>query len=233
MDRRILDLAEAPFDDADDLGGRFAALSELLPEQDGVRRFCQVHAVMSDAVADRLTEGGFLDPEGLERMDVLLVQRFFEQVARWERDPDSIGKAWAPLFSKRADRRIHPLRFAVAGIHAHVASDLLWAVLKTHEERGEDVDMDSPLHKDYCEINGIELGLRDRVEDMLGTEGWRDLDESLGRWDDLLRSWSFARARDKCWLDAFANCRFPGPLATVHRHAIDRTTGLANSAFLI
>lgn len=233
MDERVLAIAEEPFEGHVDLADRFRRLCDVLPEDDGVRRFCQVHEVMSRAVSKRLADGGFLDLPGLERMDVLLVQRFFDHVARWERDADHIGKAWEPLFKKRADKQVHPIRFAVAGIHAHVASDLLWAVLQVHEERGEDPDIDSPLHKDYCAINGIELGLRDQVEEMLGADGWHELDERLGTWDDLLRSWSFARARDKCWLDAYVVSRLPGPLAKIHRHAIDRATGFANRAFLI
>lgn len=230
--KTVLEIAETPIDDADDLAGRFRALIDVLPADDGVRRFCEVHEVMSVEVAARLEEGGFLDPDGLERMDILIVARFFEHVARWERAPKTIGKAWEPLFAKRADRTIHPIRFAVAGIHAHVASDLVWAVLETHRERNEDPEQDSPLHKDYCAINGIELRLRDKVEEKLGDPEWKKWDDRLGTFDDLLRSWSFARARDKAWFDAYMIAREPNPLDDLHRHALDRTTGFANRIFL-
>lgn len=232
--RSVLEIAAAPFDNnPDDLSGRFRELIDVLPRDDGVRRFCQVHEIMSNAVAKRHAEGEFRDTEGLARMDVLLVKRFFDQVVLWETEPRSISKAWRPLFEKRGDRTTHPIRFAVAGIHAHVASDLLWAVLETHKERGVDPELGSELHKDYCEINDIELGLRDQVEDLLGTETSKDLDAWLGRWDDVLRSWSFARARDKCWLDACVIARLPNPLDDLHYSLIEKATGLTNRAFLV
>jgi hypothetical protein len=232
VSKTVLEIAETPITDASELAERFRALCAVLPPEDGVRRFCEVHAVMSDAVTARLEQGGFLDAAGLERMDIHLVERFLQMVVRWERDADSIGKAWAPLFERRANKLIHPIRFAVAGIHAHVASDLVWAVLRTHEELGRDPELDSDLHKDYCQVNAIEGRLRDAVEAKLATPEFAEWDERLGPADDWFRSWSFARARDKAWLDAMLIARAPGPLAKLHFEALDRTTGFANRLFL-
>lgn len=228
----VLEIAEAPLDDAKQIADRFRQLAAALPANDGIRYFCEVHAVMSDAVTECLEAGGFLDGAGLERMDIHIVARFFDMVVRWERDADSIGKAWAPVFERRANKRVHPIRFAIAGIHAHVASDLVWAVLRTHEELGRDPEIDSDLHKDYCKVNAIEGRLRDAVEAQLATPEFAEWDEKLGTVDDWLRSWSFARARDKAWLDAMLIARVPGPLAKLHVEALDRTTGFANRIFL-
>ena len=234
MDQRVLDVVEPKIADAREIPGRFHALCEVLPADDGVRRFCQVHEVMSKAVNAHLDEHGrgFKDPEGLERMDIYLVARFFDMCARWEREPKEIGKAWAPLFERRADRTIAPIRFALAGIYAHVASDLVWAVLRTHEDLGTDPDLGSPLHDDYCYVNDIEGKLRDGVEEALGSETYEKWDERLGTVDDKIRSWSFARARDKAWLDAMVIARVPKLVADMQLRYLDMTTGMTNRMIL-
>jgi hypothetical protein len=234
MDTKVLAVAEAPLVDADQIPERFQALCQLLPVDDGVRRFCQVHEVMSREVNKHLANhAGFKDPEGLERMDIHLVARFFDNVARWEREPDSVGKAWSPLFERRADKTIAPILFAIAGIHSHVASDLVWAILETHAERGTDPELGSELHDDYVYVNDIEGRLRDGVEEALGSEAFEKMDERLGSIDDKVRSWSFARARDKAWLDAMVEAKLPKFLANAHREVLDRATGLTNRMIVL
>lgn len=232
MDKKVLEIAEAPLEDASEIAARFRALMDVIPPTDGIRRFCQVHEVMSEAVTARLDQGGFLDPDGLERMDIHLVGRFFTAVAQWERDPERINRAWAPVFERRANTKIHPIQFALAGIHAHIASDLVFAVLRTHEERGLEPELDTELHKDFCEINNVEGPLRDVVEAKLAGPEWQEWDKRLGPIDDWLEQWSFSRARDKAWLDAMVIGRSPRPLASLHLGALDRTTGFANRIFL-
>lgn len=230
----LLDLATAPLVDGHDIADRFTQLEALLPPGDGVRWFCSVHEAMSKTVAHELGNGGFEDPALLERLDIHLVGHFLAALAAdLQHGTKAVRKCWRPVFQRRADPDVQAIRFALAGINAHISCDLARAVVQTCEEAGIGVDRGTPLYRDYCRINELEAELRAGVKAEVYGPGLVTLDEELGPIDDHFETFGFWAAREAAWISGDVLDALPGPLADVHAASLDRTTGFVNSVLLL
>lgn len=230
----VLDIVGPPLVDGHDIADRFSALELLLPEGDGIWWFCVVHEVMSDTVASELATGGFEDPAMLERLDVHLVSLFFAAVAaEFEHGVKAVRKSWRPVFARRSDPDVQPLRFALAGINAHISTDLARAVVLTCQGAGTDPTRDSAFYRDYCRINELETALRVGVKERVYSQGLQSLDKGLGTVDDQFETFGFWAAREAAWVNGDVIATLPGLLADAHRDTLDRTTGFVNRLLLI
>lgn len=231
--RTLEELALEPLVDGHDIAARFAGLEELLPEGDGVRWFCTVHRAMSETVAHDIAKEQFLDADLLERLDVHLVALFLAAVAAdLRREGNEVRRSWRPLFERRSDAGVKPIQFALAGINAHIATDLPRAVLTTCAEAGIKPERESDFYKDYCRINELETALRTSVEAKVFSPEMKAADEAMGKVDDHLETFGFWAAREAAWVTAEVMERLPDFLAPAHASALDRTTGYLNKVLL-
>lgn len=182
----------------DDVLDRMHAIQASLEPDDGVAVFNRVYHRLTETVRDRLRAGFFADPEFVERFDVLFAKRYFAEV-----DADAAGHrpdpAWRPLFARRADRHVHAVQFAIAGLNTHINHDLSLSVVDscvaagTHPLAGHIAD-------DYRRVNDVIADVEAEVrQDLLN-----DLEEELGEPFEpilhLVNSWSIARAREAAWV---------------------------------
>jgi hypothetical protein len=115
--------------------GKLLDLAERWPRKqwDGLASFTYLYRIITKDVLDRLNGGTtFRDPEFLNRLDVEFAKRFFHAV-RADAAGRPAPRCWQVLFDRRSDERIDPMRFAVAGVNAHVNFDLAFAVVTTCE----------------------------------------------------------------------------------------------------
>jgi hypothetical protein len=180
---------------------RMEAIAAPLAPDDGVRRFNELYLAVTRAVAIESTHTTFEDPAFMSRLDVIFADLYFAAI-----DADAAGakpsRAWAPLFEQRAAHGIAPLQFAIAGMNAHINHDLALALVAATKEFRIGLDRDTPQHRDYVAINGVLERVQDEIKERFTTGVIKDIDKAGGRADDMLASWSVARARDNAWTQA-------------------------------
>jgi len=174
------------------------AIAAQLDESDGVRRFNELYLAVTRAVAEQTAQDTFEDASFISRLDVVFADLYFAAVA-----DDAAGrepsKAWAPLFAERHKDGVAPLQFAIAGMNAHINHDLALALVATCRELGIGLGSDTRQHRDYIVVNGILEQVQDAIKERFATGVVATVDEAFGTADDLLASWSVARARDGAW----------------------------------
>jgi hypothetical protein len=184
-----------------DVVTRLEAVAAPLDENDGVRRFNELYLAVTREVAENTAADTFEDAPFIARLDVVFADLYFTAVdeASTGKEP---SKAWAPLFEERHKVGVAPLQFAIAGMNAHINHDLALALVATCDEFGFKVDTDTPQHRDYIVVNGILERVQGEVKERFATGVIADVDKTFGTVDDMVASWSIARARDAAWTAA-------------------------------
>jgi Family of unknown function (DUF5995) len=143
-----------------------------------------------------------------------------------------------PLLEARGRRGIEPLQFALAGMNAHINRDLPVALVTTCRELGITLELSSPQHADYVQINSVLGEVEARVKQQY-LNGWlRALDRLLHRShgiDDVVAMWDISRARDAAWTTAETlwALRDHTQLAAEYLASVDRMVGFAGRGLLI
>jgi hypothetical protein len=170
--------------------------------RDGLACFNYLYRIITeDVLAKTQGDGYFEDREFLVELDVAFANRYFDALRAHERG-EVVPVAWRALLAARNRRRVCSLRFAIAGVNAHVNYDLPFALITTVEKLGRPLDHGS--HRaDYERINEIfaihMCGLRQHFENHLE----RRLDDLLfARLADVFGNRAVDWARDVAWVNA-------------------------------
>jgi hypothetical protein len=198
-------------------------------EGDGVRYFNLIYAEVTREVARRAARGAFEDIEFLVALDVEFAGLYLQAL----RAPGTAPRAWRVLFDKRM-HKLAPLRFALAGMNAHINRDLCVALDATREKLGGGLERDSPRYRDFLEINDVlevlmspaKAGVFSRLDQLVDT--------ALGPLDDLLETWSITTARDSAWVAATVLQELGhGDARDAALNSIDRTASLIGRLLLL
>jgi Family of unknown function (DUF5995) len=209
-----------------------------LPRADGVACFTRLYLAVTQGVEAGLAGLTFNDPRFLERLDITFAQLYFDALDSSTRAPQSTPRAWVPLLEARGRRGIEPLQFALAGMNAHINRDLPVALVTTCRELGITLELSSPQHADYVQINSVLGEVEARVKQQY-LNGWlRALDRLLHRShgiDDVVAMWDISRARDAAWTTAETlwALRDHTQLAAEYLASVDRMVGFAGRGLLI
>jgi hypothetical protein len=184
----------------DDVIGRMQSIADSVGSHDGVGWFNMVYQRVTEAVRDRLGSGFFSDDGFVEQFDIVFAGRYFAAI-----DADAAGRrvsaAWRPLFAQRADRRVHPVQFVLAGMNAHINHDLALAVVDTCAA-AHTHPLAGTIPDDYRKINEV----LEEIESKIRRPLLDDLErEFAGRSEPLLHlltSWSIVQAREAAWVRA-------------------------------
>ena len=206
------------------------AMAQLpLEDGDGVRYFNILYTEVTRAVARRVAEGGFEDLPFMVALDVEFAGLYLEAV----RAPEIAPRAWRAVFDKRY-HAFAPLRFALAGMNAHINRDLAVALDVTCTRLGGTLERDSPRCRDFLAINDIVTALMDAAKAELFSRTDRVLDAAMGPIDDLLETWSITAARNHAWTQGAILHRLgPGEAREAALESIDRTAGLIGRLLLL
>jgi hypothetical protein len=213
---------------------RLHAIADELAASDGVARFNHLYLEETVAVDTAIRTAGFEDPEFISGLDVLFAGLYFAAV-----DAASAAKppprSWAPLFAARADPRIAPIQFALAGMNAHINHDLPLALVSTCQARSIELSRDSPQHRDYLKINDTIAATEARVKQEFLTGMVRFADGVLGHVDDVIAIWSITEARNAAWTNAEAlwALRDHPDLTAAFEDTLDGTVGFASRGLLV
>lgn len=131
--RGLVPILEGPVSSIGEVAGRLAAVRDHMTavseagERDGIACFARLYTIITETVdAQPFTDRAFL-----VRLDVEFASRFFAALLAYARDPRSAPARWRLLFDRRTDRSVTPVRFAAAGVNAHINYDLAAALLAT------------------------------------------------------------------------------------------------------
>jgi hypothetical protein len=212
----------------DDVVAAFDAQS-FAPD-DGVRYFHQLYAEVTREVARRYAAGGgFEDPGFMVALDIEFAGLYFAAL----RAPDVAPRAWRAVFDRRT-ARLEPLRFALAGMNAHINRDLAVALDTTFTRLGGALERDSPRHRDFVAINTILETLMARAKTELFSPLDRFTDSALGSLDDMLEAWSITAARDNAWIHgSVLHALGPGAARDFAETSFDRTAALIGKMLLL
>lgn len=207
-----------------------AELGAALPADDGFRYFNAVYLRVTERVVARVEAGLAQDPTFVSRLDVVFALAYQDSLAT---DLDAVARAWRPMRNKRFDRSIAPIRFAVAGMNAHINRDLVTALVRTSHELDHPLDRGAASYRDYRAVDEILGDLMGSVKDFLLSDFGELVDDALGPIDDVLELWSIRHARANAWTNAEIAQTLPHGLPrSAHLESIDRTTGLLGRALL-
>ncbi len=177
-------------------------IDDTLPSNDGLKWFNLLYLKVTEGVRDNPPTESWEDPQWLGRLDVEFAKLYFTAIASWQRNPDEVTRSWLPLLSSRWNQGITRVQFALAGINAHINHDLPIAVVQTSEEQEIVPHGSSPQHRDFERVNTILEAVVDQAKQFLATGIVGEIDQDLGRIDDLIAVWSVRKARETAWTNA-------------------------------
>jgi hypothetical protein len=198
----------------DELIDRMAALLEPLKASGDPRQyFHATYQRTTVAVAEKLKRGGFVDPEWVERWDIVFADLYLEalEVALAGREPT---RPWAIAFGAPAG--LPAGRHVLLGMNAHINFDLPQALVAViTDEQFDDPALLARREADHQAIDTV-LASRVAAEDNELTEisGPGTLLDRLLRPLNRLATQRFLReAREKVWANAIAlsQARRQGP----------------------
>lgn len=210
------------------------AIAAELPAGDGVGYFNHLYLEETIAVDTATSTASFEDPEFISALDVAFAGMYFATVDDVEAG-NPPPRSWAPLFAARADPRIAPIQFALAGMNPHINHDLPLALVSTCQARSLELSRDSPQYRDYLKINDTIAATEARVKQEFLTGMVRVADEVLGHIDDVIAMWSITEARSAAWTngEALWALRDHPDLTAAFEDALDGTVGFASRGLLV
>lgn len=236
-DRLAQIIASSSITTIDDVVSVMIGLDSALSNEDGLKWFNLLYLKVTEAVRGSPPAAGWEDPRWLERLDVIFANLYFGAVTSWQRQPDNVARSWFPLLDSRRRRDITRVQFALAGMNAHINHDLPIALVGTGKERGVAPRHGTPQYRDFERVNTILESAEQQVKRYLATGIVGEIDQDLGRIDDIVAMWSVHKARDTAWTNAeiLWNLR-SGPIPTASDDfllSLDRLVSLGSRGLLI
>ena len=189
-----------------ELIGRMEAIQTGLDPADARRHFHSTYLRTTMAVDRELQTaslGGFVDPEWVERWDVVFAELYLQPFEAWDRTGQAPGP-WAAVFeAARTKPNLPGLRHVLFGINVHVNFDLPQALLAViTDEEFDDPDVRAKRERDHEHIDLV-LASRVAAEDQeLGSKSLTD--RILTPLNRLATKRFLTEAREKVWRNARA-----------------------------
>ena len=135
-----------------------ALLEPMERAEDNRRHFLSTYRRTTVAVGEEIAAGGFLDPEWVERWDLVFADLYLRALEAWERGATP-PEPWRVAFTtarKRGD--LPPLRHVLLGMNAHINYDLPLALLEVIDDAGfRDPALIEKRHRDHAHIDVVLL----------------------------------------------------------------------------
>jgi hypothetical protein len=180
-----------------DVIARMRAIDASLPRRDGVAIFNRLYLQVTLAVDSASAGSEFENPEFIRRLDVTFAGLYFEAEATIDSDAGGCPVSWRPLVEARSERR-EPIKFALAGMTAHILHDLPLAVVTTCGEMG--LEPADSVHRDYRRVDALLAIVEKQVAGWFDTGLIADIEEVTPlKTDEALAMWSIGAARDLAW----------------------------------
>jgi hypothetical protein len=206
-------------------------VDNLCAADDGLKWFNGLYLAVTQAVATRVSTGGFSDSAWLARLDVQFAGFYFRALRAALSGAPCPG-CWSALFAVRGDRRIARIQFALAGMNAHINHDLCLAVDATCKAAGIAPQHGTPQYRDYTSVNPTLDSLIEQAKQALHVRLPGDALPEVTHLEDLTAAWNIAAARENAWINAEQLWNLPPPLNDGLMTTIDGFTAVISKALL-
>jgi uncharacterized protein DUF5995 len=210
-------------------------LDTILQNKDGLKWFNLLYLKVTEGISDSPPAEGWENPQFVERLTIIFASLYFSAITSWQRDQDIVARAWAPLFRARQKQGIMRVQFAIAGMNAHINHDLPIAIVQTSEEQGIVPRQGSPEQRDFERVNAILESVAEQVKQFHATGIIGELDQDLGRLDDVVALWSVRKARETAYTNGeiLWQLRTIPILSAAFLRNLDRLVGLSGQGLLV
>ena len=136
---------------------------------------------------------------------------------------------------RRADQRVLPLQFALAGMNAHINHDLPIAVVTTSAELGTSPDAGSH-HADFERVNTLLAAAEPIIRKSFSDALLNVLDRTAPGLQDVVANFSMVKARQTAWANAetvWALKQVSPALEASFLDGLDHLVGFASRGLLV
>lgn len=228
-------LLSTPAQTIDDVRVRMAGIAAALPAGDGLAHFNRLYDKVTEAVGHQVNDGvsTFEDPAFLSHLDVVFAERYFAALRAYVQH-GQVPRAWRALFDLRDRPGVSALRFAIAGMNAHINFDLSLALVDTAHDRAVSLEPDTRQYRDFERVNALLESTMPAAKRWFSTGVIAVADTALGHADDEVAMWSISKARQAAWVHAETLQALHGTTRLRERYVetLDRTVGLAGRVLL-
>jgi hypothetical protein len=203
-------------------------IAAVVQDGDGLKWFNWLYLEVTQAVEERVSDGGFANAAWLAELDVQFASLYFAAL-RDALSGKSAPGCWDALFERRSEVEIARIQFALAGINAHINHDLPLAVDATCQATGTVPVHGSAVYNDYTSVNStldelIEVAKRTLMVRLLG-----DPLPAVSHLEDTIAAWSVVAAREAAWTNAEVLWNLRG-LPLLDKRCLDVIDGLTTVA---
>ncbi|HEX8181616.1 MAG TPA: DUF5995 family protein [Pyrinomonadaceae bacterium] len=235
-DQRLVQVISASVvNSIEDVINVMRGLDNILQNNDGLKWFNLLYLRVTEGVRDSPPAERWENQQYVERLAVIFAGLYFSAIASWQRDHDRVVRSWAPLFRSRQRSGIARVQFAIAGMNAHINHDLPIALVQTSEEQDIVPRRGSPEHRDFERVNAILEVVAEQVKQFLATGIVGEIDQDLGRLDDVVALWSVRKARETAYTNGeiLWQLRAIPTLSDAFLRNLDRLVGLSSRGLLV
>jgi hypothetical protein len=180
---------------------RLAAIDQILPPADGLACFNRMYGLVTESVKQHVGAGFFADPDWMSQLDIVFGNLYLDAVRASVQQPDQTPRAWAALIDRRADTRVTPLQFALAGMNAHINRDLPVAVVTTCVTFNTSPDTGAH-HADFQRVNTVLAQVEPIIRQSVLDAALQAADRAIPGLQDVVANFDMVKARETAWANA-------------------------------
>lgn len=227
----LVAIENAPQSIPDVLNG-LQAIDGLCINEDGLKWFNGLYLAVTEAVENRVSDGGFTDPAWLAQLDVQFARLYFSTL-RSALTGAPCPRCWQAMFAVRDDARITRIQFALAGMNAHINHDLCLAIDATCKSAGTVPQHGTAQYNDYTSLNPVLDSLIDQAKQNLEVRLPGDRLPNVSHLEDLIAAWDVSAARETAWNSAEHLWNLPRQLGEGLLDGIDGFTAVISKTLLL
>ena len=175
-------------------------IGAAFPTTDGLACFNRMYLGVTQRVRAGLGQGFYADPAFMTQLDVTFAGLYFSAADAAD-DPAAVPLAWRPLMEQRANARIEPIQFALAGMNAHINHDLPLAVVATCTALGTSPEAGAHF-ADYQKVDQLLDAAEQSVRQSFESAAELTVDHHLAAVNSLIANWTINSARDLAWTNS-------------------------------
>ena len=158
--------------------------------------FPALYQAVTIRVANGIKIQRFADSGGMEQLDVVFANRYFEALDQYLKG-EAPTRSWKLAFDQHQRDDLIVLQHLLLGINAHINLDLGLSAAKVAKS-GSQLEQ---VEADFLEINHLLQEMIEEVQDRLNSFSifWKSADFLLGKADELMASFSLKRSRKFAW----------------------------------
>jgi hypothetical protein len=228
-------LGGPPVTSIDELPARLAAIDQALPLSDGLACFNRMYRLVTESVKQHVGAGFFADPDWMSQLDIVFGNLYLDAVRASVQQPDQTARAWAALIDRRADTRVTPLQFALAGMNAHINRDLPVAVVTTCVALNTSPDAGAH-HADFQRVNTVLAQVEPTIRQMFSVSILQAADRAAPGVQDVVANFDMVKARETAWANAttlWALRQLSAATAADFLDGLDHLVGFAGRGLLV